>query len=41
MNQPREIEQLRRTVELLERENRALTRQLYGETAGVVMTDEQ
>ena len=41
MNQQREIEQLRRTVELLERENRALTRQLYGETAGVVMTDEQ
>lgn len=41
MNQEREIEQLRRRVGLLERENRALTRELYGDTSRVVLTDEQ
>lgn len=41
MNQKHEIDQLRRKVELLERENRALVRELYGETKGVVRTDEQ
>lgn len=41
MNEQAGVAQLQRRIELLERENAALLRKVYGDTRNVVLTDEQ